>query len=762
LFLPLSGPRGQLSAPFTPCSTAVVVLTLLKLAQIEARLVMYFRRLRGNKRLTLLVTVILLVLIGVAAALLLARNMGAGREAAQPPQVVHVDQLANLARDGNVRNIILTGDNVTATISDGSTVVTRKETQASILDTLRSYGVPDSQLREISLEIRDPAPAANPAGTWAVIIVSVVSIFFVLGLVFIVSRGGGAGRYGSFTKSGARLFGRPTPETPNLAPAITFAQVAGVEEAKQELAELVDFLKKPDRFSALGATIPKGVLLIGPPGTGKTLLAKAVAGEAGVPFHNISGSEFVEMFVGVGASRVRDLFTRARRVAPCIVFIDEIDAVGRHRGGGMRSGHGGHDEREQTLNQILVEMDGFDGRTGVIVIAATNRPDVLDEALLRPGRFDRQVMLDNPDIKGRKAILGIHAHGKPLGRNVDLEMVARQTPGFSGADLANLMNEAAILAARRNKHSIAQADLDEAVDRVIAGPQKKSRVISERERKITAYHEVGHALVATELPNCDPVHKVTIIGRGRTGGFTRFLPAEDRSLWARSQFLDTLAAMLGGHTAEELTFGEVTTGASNDIERATDLAQRMVCQYGMSEKFGPVALGRAEPGSQVGRGGFEQKAFSDEMAREIDQEIRLLMEEARGKARAVLTTRRDKLEEISRLLLEKETVSGEEFKELLDEPCAHAVALAVEMPAVQLVAELLPVKASREAKARTKSELVSPSARLAKRLQLRPKSVLSAVSERPGKLYRKAAEALKGKPADDADEKAGGAELDLA
>ena len=722
----------------------------------------FFHRLRGNRRFTLFVAVVSLVALGIAGVLLLSRNVETAHEIAQQPQTVNVDQIANLARDGNVQSIVLTGDIVTATLSDGSKVVTRKEPQASILDTLRSYGVPDSRLRQISLDIQDPVPATNPAGTSVVIIVSIVSIVFILGLVFFVSKSSGAGRYGSFTRSGARMFGRPSPEKVNVAPAVAFDQVAGVDEAKQELTELVDFLRQPERFAALGASIPKGVLLVGPPGTGKTLLSKAVAGEAGVPFLSISGSEFVEMFVGVGASRVRDLFARARRVAPCIVFIDEIDAVGRHRGAGTRSGHGGHDEREQTLNQILVEMDGFDGRAGVIVIAATNRPDVLDEALLRPGRFDRQVMLDNPDIKGRKAILSIHSSGKPLAQNVDLETVARQTPGFTGADLANLMNEAAILAARRDKRSIEQGEIEEAVDRVIAGPQKKSRVISERERKITAYHEVGHALVGMALPNCDPVHKVTIIGRGRTGGFTRFLPAEDRSLWARSQFLDTLASMLGGHVAEELIFGEVTTGASNDIERATELAQRMVCQYGMSDRFGPLALGRAEPGSQIGRGGFEQKAFSDDMAREIDQEIRLLIDGARAKARGVLSGRRDKLEQISQLLLEKETLSGEEFKELLDAPRAGAVALTVEMPLAQTVAE--PVSAqvivTCESKSKAKMEPVSTSARVAKRLRLRPKLVLSAVGERPGKLYRKATAALKHDPKrSDEPERAG---LDMA
>ncbi len=707
-----------------------------------------FRRLLSSKRFPLFAAVITLVLVGVTGAFIISRTEITTSDVAQQPRTVDINQFAAMASNGSVQKIVLDGDVVTATLSDGSTVVTRKESQASILDTLRSYGVPDSRLRAISLDVQDPMPAANPAGTWIVMTISILSVLFILGLVLLVSRNGGAGRYGSFTRSGARMFGRPTPERVAVAPAVTFDQVAGVDEAKQELTEVVDFLRQPEKFAALGASIPKGVLLVGPPGTGKTLLSKAVAGEAGVPFLSISGSEFVEMFVGVGASRVRDLFARARRVAPCIVFIDEIDAVGRHRGAGTRSGHGGHDEREQTLNQILVEMDGFDGRTGVIVIAATNRPDVLDEALLRPGRFDRQVMLDNPDIKGRKAILSIHSAGKPLAEDVNLETVARQTPGFSGADLANLMNEAAILAARRDKRIIDQGEIEEAVDRVIAGPQKKSRVISERERKVTAYHEVGHALVGMSLPNCDPVHKVTIIGRGRAGGFTRFLPTEDRSLWARSQFMDTLASMLGGHTAEEIIFGEVTTGASNDIERATELAQRMVCQYGMSDRFGPLALGRAEPGSQIGRGGFEQKAFSDDMAREIDQEIRQLIDSARATAREVLTTRRDRLEQISQLLLEKETLSGDEFRELLDAPRPSIAALTVELPQPEAVAEESPAQLvpARESKPRPRWEPVATSARVAKRLRLRPKTVLSAVGDRPSRLYRKATAALKPEP----------------
>jgi len=620
---------------------------------------MRFPKLRRNQRGIVALAVV--ALLAVTAATLLLRSNTLSGKTEEQPRTVNVDQIARLAREGDIRSLSLNGDVVTAQLADSSIVVSRKESQVSILDILRSYGVPDSSLQQISLEVKDPLAASSQGGTWVFMLVSGISVILVLGVVYVSTKKAGVGRYGSFTKSGARV-SKATSSGEDLAGAVTFQHVAGVDEAKQELEEVVEFLKYPQKFTALGATIPKGVLLVGPPGTGKTLLAKAVAGEAGAPFFSISGSEFVEMYVGVGASRVRDLFTRARKCAPCIVFIDEIDAVGRHRGSGSRNGQGGNDEREQTLNQILVEMDGFDARTGVVVLAATNRPDVLDEALLRPGRFDRQVMIDSPDIRGRKAILAIHARGKPLSNEVNLDTLARQTPGFSGADLANLLNEAAILAARRGKHSIAKEDAEEAIDRCIAGPQRKSRVISERERQITAYHELGHALVATSLPNCDPVHKVTIIGRGRVGGFTQFLPTEERALWTRSQFVDTMASILGGHAAEELVYGEVTTGASNDIEKATELAQRMVCNYGMSDHFGPVSLVRSE--SSGGRNSTEPRPLSDDITREIDREIHQLIDDARAKAKELLAERRDKLEELTAMLLDQETLSGEEFRAL--------------------------------------------------------------------------------------------------
>jgi len=460
----------------------------------------------------------------------------------------------------------------------------------------------------------------------------------------------------SFGRSRARLIAGDKP-------AITFADVAGVEEAKQELTEIVEFLKYPDKFVALGARIPKGVLLVGPPGTGKTLLSKAVAGEAGVPFFSISGSEFVEMFVGVGASRVRDLFDQAKKNSPCIVFVDEIDAVGRQRGAGLG---GGHDEREQTLNQLLVEMDGFDTNTHVIVIAATNRPDVLDPALLRPGRFDRHVTLDRPDIKGRREILDVHARNKPLDSTVDLDVLARQTPGFSGADLANLINEAAILAARANKKVIGMDELEEAIARVIAGPERKSRRISDREKEIIAYHETGHALVMKALPHTDPVHKVSIISRGMALGWTLSLPEEDKYLISRDELMDQIAGMMGGRVAEELVFGDITSGAENDIQRATQLARRMVTQWGMSDKLGPITVGHREELVFLGRDLGEQRNYSEEVAAIIDEEIRSIVNHGYQTAKNILTQKRDKMDLVVERLKLVETIDAKELDEILN------------------------------------------------------------------------------------------------
>jgi len=474
--------------------------------------------------------------------------------------------------------------------------------------------------------------------------------------IFILMRlQGGGNRVMSFGKAKAKQVTRDMPK-------VTFGDVAGVEEAVEELEEIKEFLAKPQKFRAMGAKIPKGVLLYGPPGTGKTLLARAVAGEAGVPFFSISGSDFVEMFVGVGASRVRDLFEQAKAQAPAIIFIDEIDAVGRHRGAGLG---GGHDEREQTLNQLLVEMDGFDVKTGVILIAATNRPDILDPALLRPGRFDRQIVVDRPDIKGRSAILKVHAKGKPLDDDIDLDVLARQTPGFTGADLANTINEAALLSARRDRDVIGMAELEEAIDRVIAGPERRSRIMSEEERKITAYHEGGHALVGFALPNADPIHKVTIIPRGRAGGYTMALPLEDRNYMRRSEMVDKLAMMLGGRTAEEIVFLDPTTGASNDIEQATELARRMVMEYGMSDRLGPMKYGKPAGEVFLGRDYNQAQDYSDAVASIIDEEVRYLITQAHEEARTILTAHGEGLDRLAAALMERETLDGKAVGEIL-------------------------------------------------------------------------------------------------
>ena len=470
----------------------------------------------------------------------------------------------------------------------------------------------------------------------------------------------------SFGRSRARMIAGDKP-------AITFADVAGVEEAKQELTEIVEFLKYPEKFVALGARIPKGVLLVGPPGTGKTLLSKAVAGEAGVPFFSISGSEFVEMFVGVGASRVRDLFDQAKKNSPCIVFVDEIDAVGRQRGAGLG---GGHDEREQTLNQLLVEMDGFDTNTHVIVIAATNRPDVLDPALLRPGRFDRHVTLDRPDIKGRRAILDVHARNKPLDTTVDLDVLARQTPGFTGADLANLINEAAILSARANKKVIGQDELEEAIARVIAGPERRSRRISDHEKEIIAYHETGHALVMKALPHTDPVHKVSIISRGMALGWTMSLPEEDKYLISRDELMDQIAGIMGGRVAEEIVFGDITSGAENDIQKATQMARRMVTQWGMTDKLGNVAMGHREELVFLGRDLGEQRNYSEEVAAVIDEEIRSIVNHGYQTAKAILTQQRDKMDAVVEKLKVVETLDAKELDEILAREAPEAPAAA--------------------------------------------------------------------------------------
>ena len=507
--------------------------------------------------------------------------------------------------------------------------------------------------KDLKLNVEKP-PFSGPLVSG---LIAFLPILLLIGFWLFILRQSqsGAGQAMSFGKSKARRLSDSSAK-------VTFADVAGVDEAKQELQEIIDFLKNPDKFQALGAKIPRGVLLLGNPGTGKTLLARAVAGEAGVPFFHISGSDFVEMFVGVGASRVRDLFDQAKAHRPAIVFIDEIDAVGRHRGAGLG---GGHDEREQTLNQLLVEMDGFDPNLGVILMAATNRPDVLDPALTRPGRFDRRIVVDNPDSKGRQEILNVHIKGKPLGPDVDIESLSKRTAGFSGADLANLVNEAALLAARRNKQQISTSELDESLERVVAGPERKSRIIQKREKAILAYHEAGHALLGKLLPNVDPTYKVTILPRGMALGYSLHLPSEDRFLTSKSQMLDEMTSMLGGRVSEQLVFNEVTTGAQNDLERCTETARRMVCEFGMSENLGPLTLGRRNGPVFLGRDFHEERNYSEEIAAKIDNEVRSIVDSCYERATEMLTEYRPALDRIVNALLEKETIGGDELDRLI-------------------------------------------------------------------------------------------------
>ncbi len=571
-------------------------------------------------------------------------------------------QLLTDAKAGKVEQITMDGEKLTVKVSgstDPKTATAPPNADGSVLigQVCAAAGITD--IAECSRKISFNPIQPSAAGQWVgLLITALLPVLLIGGFIFFMMRQaqGTNNQAMSFGKSRARMFlGNKT--------VVTFNDVAGVDEAKQELTEVVEFLKYPEKFNSLGARIPRGVLLVGPPGTGKTLLARAVAGEAGVPFFSISGSEFVEMFVGVGASRVRDLFEQAKRNSPCIVFVDEIDAVGRQRGAGLG---GSHDEREQTLNQILVEMDGFDTNTGVIVVAATNRPDVLDPALLRPGRFDRQVVLDRPDIRGRREILDVHIKGKPLDKTVDLDALARRSPGFSGADLANLVNEAAILAARHNKKSVGMSDFNEAVDRVIAGPERRSRLISDEEKEIIAYHEGGHAVVQRVLPKCDPVTKVTIVARGMALGYTMSLPQEDRYLHSKTEFEDKIAGMLGGNVSEQLVFGDTTTGSSNDLEKATNLARAMVTQYGMSEKLGPLTFGKKEEMIFLGREISEQRNYSDEVAAKIDGEVREIIDRAYERAKEALTSRRAVLDRLAGLLIEKETVESEEFESLFE------------------------------------------------------------------------------------------------
>lgn len=572
-----------------------------------------------------------------------------------------INEVARDIKAGMVARVVIEDDDslrIIYTDGDEDGVESYKEPASTLVDQLLALGVTSEQLSPDNIKIE-----VKPPSQWAGIVsgaLYILPVIFMAGVLWFIFRQaqGSNNAAMSFGKSRARMFSGEHP-------TVTFQDVAGVEESKHELAEVVEFLKEPQKFIQLGARIPKGVLLVGPPGTGKTLLAKAVSGEAGVPFFSISGSEFVEMFVGVGASRVRDLFDQAKRHSPCIVFVDEIDAVGRQRGAGLG---GSHDEREQTLNQMLVEMDGFDTDTNIIIIAATNRPDILDPALLRPGRFDRRVTLDRPDMKGREAILKVHVKGKPLDPSVDLASLARGTPGFVGADLENLVNEGAILAARRNKKSIGQQDLEEAIERVVMGPERKSRLISDEEKRIIAYHEAGHAVVMNAIPEADPVQKITIVGRGQAGGLTWYRPEDDRILTSRKKMVASLAGLLGGRVAEELVFDDVTSGASSDIERVTQMARTMVTRLGMSNEMGLMTYGQKEELIFLGREISEQRDYSEAVAERIDAEVRRLVDDAYKMTTKLLTLYRDRLDAVAQKLLEVETLTREEFEAIFPPP----------------------------------------------------------------------------------------------
>ena len=615
---------------------------------------------RGRNSLVLLILVLIIIV--------LVFNFRANTP--EPP-AVSLNDIAQKVMNGQVEKIVVDGDDLSIDLGDGTKVVSRKEPTSTMVDQLLALGVTTQQLSSSQLQIEIKQP--SDWNTVISLVTYILPALLVVGLIWLMLRQaqGSNNQALSFGKSRARMFTGDQP-------TVTFEDVAGVEEAKEELQEVVEFLKEPEKFIALGARIPKGVLLIGHPGTGKTLLAKAVSGEAGVPFFSISGSEFVEMFVGVGASRVRDLFEQAKRHSPCIVFVDEIDAVGRQRGAGLG---GSHDEREQTLNQMLVEMDGFDTDTNVIIMAATNRPDVLDPALLRPGRFDRRVVLDRPDFRGREAILEVHVKGKPLEPGVDLTVIAKATPGFVGADIENLVNEAAILAARRDRHTIGQDEFQEAIERVIAGPERKSRIITEEEKRIVAYHEAGHAVVGHVLPEGDPVHKVTIVARGMMGGFTMALPEEERTLMARNKMKADMAFMLGGRAAEEIVFDDITSGASNDLERVTKLARSMVMRLGMSDRLGPMVYGQKEELIFLGREISEQRDYSENVAERIDSEVRDLVNDAYDRAKSILMEYRPQLDLVAHRLIEVETIDRGEFEELFSKTLVAPKRGGTPMPA---------------------------------------------------------------------------------
>ena len=599
------------------------------------------------------------IIFALVAILLISAIFSGYTLNSNKPEEIGMTALVEQIQAQNAEKIEIEGSEVTVTLKDGREQTTRKESSVSLSEELISYGVTADQLKSAQITIKDRSTRSYVLG---VILPSLLPLFLLILIFWFMLRQmqGANNKAMSFGMSNAR-------EIKDTKQKVTFADVAGDKEAKIELEEVVEFLKNPKKFSDLGAKLPKGLLLMGRPGTGKTLLARAVAGEAGVPFYHLSGSEFVEMFVGVGASRVRDLFARAKKSAPCIIFIDEIDAVGRQRGTGLG---GSHDEREQTLNQILVEMDGFDPNIGVIVVAATNRPDVLDPALLRPGRFDRRVVLDLPDINDREAILKIHAKNKPLAPDVNIRRIAERTPGFSGADLMNLLNESAIRAARRNDNKIIQEDTMDSIEKVLLGPERKSYVMSKDEKKVTAYHEAGHALVAHLLPNCDPIHKVSIISRGMAGGYTLKLPSEDRRLHKRAEFIDDMAMMLGGFVSEKETFGDVTTGASDDLRKCTGLAREIVTRYGMSETLGPRVFGDSQEMVFLGREIHEARNYSEKTAEAIDLEVEKFVNSAMQTARDIIRKEKLSLDKIAKKLLEEETIEKEAFEALLATPAA--------------------------------------------------------------------------------------------
>lgn len=610
-----------------------------------------------------------------------------GEKNSKPADISYTSFMQHVQQD-EIKQVTIVDNVISGKLKDGKEFSTVAPNDSKLVEKLEAKKV----------DIKAELPPQPP--WWMSILSSILPMLIIVGLWFMLMNQGGAGggKVMNFGKSRARRYDEEKLK-------ITFKDVAGADEAKQELEEVVEFLKHPQKYNDLGAKIPKGVLLYGPPGTGKTLLAKAVAGEAGVPFFSISGSDFVEMFVGVGASRVRDLFDQAKKSAPCIVFIDEIDAVGRQRGAGLG---GGHDEREQTLNQLLVEMDGFSANEGIIMIAATNRPDILDPALLRPGRFDRQIVVDRPDIKGRTEILKVHVKGKPMGQDVNLDVIAQRTPGFTGADLSNLVNEAALLTARKDKKAINMPEMEEAAERVIMGPERKSRVISDKEKRLTAYHEGGHTIVGMLLEHTDPVHKVTIIPRGRAGGYTLSLPKEDKYYATRSEMLDELKVLLGGRVAEALVLKEISSGASNDLQRATQLARQMICEYGMSENIGPVTFGHRQDQVFLGRDIARDKDYSEEVAAEIDKEVRSFMEDAYAATEKLLSDNIDKLHVIAKALMEKETLEEEEINQLVK--YGHILTAEEKLQLVQQSVVDEEATAAHVAEADAKAEAPAPEA----------------------------------------------------